>query len=100
MDKKKEKVRFVYHRSPLVVKIIVLVTVVVCIVTLIFLKLTTDGYAKKTQQAWSDAASQEQENQVVQEHIDQIGTPQSTERIAQEELDLFPSDAIIFETID
>ena len=100
MEKKREKFRFVYRRSSLIVKIIVLLTVVLCIGTLITLKLMTGSYERKTQQAWSDAASQEQENQVVQEHIDQIGTPQSTERIAREELDLYPSDAVIFETTE
>ena len=100
MEKKREKVRFVYRRSSLIVKIIVLVTVALLIGTLIFIKVKTEKTNKLTEKAWSDAASQEQENQVVQEHIDQIGTPQSTERIAREELDLYPSDSVIFETTE
>ena len=100
MEKKREKFRFVYRRSSLIVKIVVLFTVVLLIGTLIFIKVKTNKLNSTTQKACSDAASQEQENQVVQDHIDQIGTPQSTERIAREELDLYPSDAIIFETTE
>lgn len=100
MDKQKPKFRFVYRRSSMAVKIIVLATVVLLIGALITIKLVTDHYERKAQQGWADAASQEQKNNQVQEHIDQIGTPQSTQRIAQEELDLYPSDAIIFETTE
>lgn len=100
VEQKKQKFRFVYRRSSLVVKIIVLTTLVVLIGSLITVKLITDNYQRKAQDAWNNAASQEQENNVVQDHIDQIGTPQSTERIAREELDLYPSDAVIFETTE
>ncbi len=100
MENKKPKFRFVYRRSSLAVKIIVLTTIVLLIGSLITIKLVTDSYERRTQQGWSDAADQEQENNVVQQHIDEIGTPQSTQRIAQEELDLYPSDAVIFETTE
>lgn len=100
MEQKKQKIRFVYRRSSLTVKIIVLTTLVLLIAALIIIKLTANSYDRKAQQGWNDAASQEQENNVVQQHIDEIGTPQSTQRIAQEELDLYPSDAIIFETTE
>lgn len=100
MEEKKQKVRFVYRHSSLIVKIIVLSTLVLLIATLIIIKLVTNSYDKKAQQGWADAASQEQENNVVQQHIDEIGTPQSTHRIAQEELDLYPSDSVIFETTE
>ena len=100
MKQKKQKFRFVYRRSSLVVKTIVLTTLVLLIGSLITVKLVTNHYQRKSQEAWNDAASQEQKNNVVQEHIDQIGTPQSTERIAREELDLYPSDSVIFETTE
>ena len=100
MEEKKQKIRFVYRRSSLVVKIIVLTTLVLLIAALIIIKSVTNSYSRKARQGWADAASQEQENNVVQQHIDEIGTPQSTQRIAQEELDLYPSDAVIFETTE
>ncbi len=100
MEEKKQKVRFVYRRSSLVVKVIVLICLILLITTLVIIKAVTGRYERKAQQGWADAASQEQENNVVQQYIDEIGTPQSTQRIAQEELDLYPSDAVIFETTE
>ena len=100
MEEQNKKVRFVYRRSGLVVKIIVLTTLVLLIGALVIMRLATIHYEQKSQDRWIDAASQEQENNLVQQHIDEIGTPQSTERIAREELDLYPSDAIIFETTE
>ena len=100
VEENKQKVRFVYRRSSLAVKVIVLTTVILLISGLAILKLVKKSYDRKTQESWTDAASQQQENNVVQQHIDEIGTPQSTQRIAQEELDLYPSDAVIFETTE
>ena len=68
--------------------------------SLVIMKAVTSHYERKIQQVQADAVSQQQENNVVQQHIDEIGTPQSTQRIAQEELDLYPSDAVIFETTE
>ena len=100
MDQQKPKFRFVYRRSSLAVKIIVITAIVLCIGTLITLSVMTGRYRDKLRQIEAENVSQTRENNQVQEHIDQIGTPQSTERIAREELDLYPSDSVIFETTE
>lgn len=101
MEKKKaNRFRLVYRRSSLAVKILVLATVVLCTAVLITLGIMTHGFQKKTAEANARNAELEQENQKIQQDIDELGTPQSDQRIVYEELDLVDPDTIIFETTE
>ncbi len=101
MEKKKtSQFRLVYRRSSLAVKLIVLVTVVLCTAVLITIGIMTHSYKKRTAEANARNAELIQENQDKEQQISELGTPQSDQRIAYEELGLVDPDTIIFETTE
>ena len=94
----RKRFRLVYRPSPILLKIILLVTIVLCTVVL----LTLQGMIHKTQ-AKADslratAAWYEQENAQLAENIAELGTEKSIRRIAVEELGLVDPDATFFQS--
>lgn len=101
MEQKKEsKLRLVYRRSSLAVKCIVLVAILLCSSVLVWLGISIKINQQKTEQERAQAAELEQENAQQQQKNNELGTPQSTQRIAYEELGLVDPDTIIFETTE
>ena len=97
MDKPlKDRYRFVYRRSPLVVKLIVLTTVALCTAALITTGILISNRRAAIAQQQARARELEQENKVYEENINDLGTPKSTQRIAYEELDLVDPDTTIW----
>lgn len=101
MEKKKNgRFRLVYRRSSLLIKILALVTVVLCTVVLIVLGVSTRYYQNKADAANARNTELEQENQDIKQDISNLGTPESDRQIANEELGLVDPDTIIFETTE
>ena len=98
MEKQKKKVRFVYRRSSLATKIIVLATVLLCIAALICVWAMTEKLEKQNAQESTNATQSAQKNLELEQDIKDVGTEKGMDKIAREELDLYPEDAIIFET--
>ena len=95
-----EHIKLVYRRTPRLTKIVVLLTLVLSAVTL----LTLRGELLKVQ-ANIDATRQqvqqlEQENKQLQDRIDALGTLDSVDQIAKDELDLVDPDSVIFQPED
>lgn len=101
MEKQKEgRFRLVYRRSSLAVKCIVLTAILLCSGVLVWLGISINVNQRKAEEAKARAAELEQEQQRLEENISELGTPQSTQRIASEELGLVDPDTVIFETTE
>lgn len=92
-----QHIKLVYRRTPRLAKIVVLLTLVLSVVTL----LTLRGQLLKAQ-AHIDATRQqvqqlEQENKKLQDSIDALGSLDSVDQIAKDELDLVDPDTEFFQ---
>ena len=92
--------RLVYRRSSNLVKCVVLVTIVLCMVTLITLGIFTAREKARTEELRRKAALLEQENQALRDKIAQLGTGEGMLRYAFEELGLVSPDTVIFEPVE
>ena len=90
------RIRLVYRRSSLLLKCVVLVTIVLSTVALVALRLSIMDAQKQAAQLRAQAAALEQENDLLEKHIAELGTVGSVKRIASQELGLVDPDSIIF----
>ncbi len=93
-----QHIRLVYQRSKPLTKCVVLAALVLSIAA-----LTVLGFARQHAQAKADALRQQAqqlalENEKLEKDIDQLGSVQSIEQIAAEELGLVDPDTVIIET--
>lgn len=92
--------RLVYRPSPLALKIILLVAIVLCTVTLLALRGMILQTKQQADSLRATAAWYEQENAELEENIAMLGTEKSIRRIATEELGLVDPDATFFQNVD
>ena len=90
------RIRLVYRRSPLLLKILVLVTILASAAALLALRISMKSYQEQRQALYTQAVSLQQENADLTERIAELGTKDSIRRIAIEELDLIDPNAEIF----
>ena len=86
-----------YRPGKLVTKIVVICAIVLCMTTLLTLRFISEDLNAQTQELRSQAAELERENEELQQNIDALGSVESDERIAQEELGLAYPDTVIFQ---
>ena len=79
------------------VKVVVICAIVLCMATLLTLRFISEDLNAQTQELRSQAAELERENEELQEKIDALGSVESDERIAQEELGLAYPDTVIIQ---
>ena len=94
------RIRLVYHRSPMFLKVLVLVTILVSAAALLALRSIMLGYRQQSQVLQSQAITLQQENAELTERIAELGTEDSIRRIAKEQLDLVDPNAQFFDTGD
>ena len=82
------RIRLVYRRSPLILKILVLVTILASTAALLALRSQILDYQQQGQVLHSQAVSLQQENAALTTKIAELGTKDSIRRIATEELGL------------
>lgn len=82
------RIRLVYRRSSLLLKILVLVTILVSAAALLALRSQILEYQQQRQVLQSQAVSLQQENAALTAKIAELGTKESIRRIASEELGL------------
>ena len=89
-------IRFVYRRTSLLMKCVILATVVVCAAALVALRVSIQ--ASKAQQADlnQQAAHLLQENRELTKSIAELGTVESVKRIAELELGLVDPNSQFF----
>lgn len=90
-----KRVRLRYRRSSTLTKTVVISTIVVCMAALLMIGWRIDS-AVADYEAKKDLAAQlEQENNKLNENIDGLGSADSIEQIAKDELGMVPSDAVV-----
>lgn len=92
-----EQIRFVYKRSSRLTKIVVLCTIVLSTVTLLTIQSQLQSAQARKDFLQNQAAQLEQENNQLEENIDDLGSVDSVEQIAKDELGLVNPDSIIFQ---
>jgi len=90
------RIRLVYRRSSLLLKILILVTILASAAALLALRGVMVNYQKQSQVLQSQAASLQQENADLTARIAELGTKDSIRRIATEELGLMDPGAQFF----
>ena len=90
------RIRLVYRRSSLLLKILILVTILVSAAALLALRVSMLNYQKQSQVLQSQAISLQQENADLTARIAELGTQASIRRIAIEELDLMNPGSAFF----
>ena len=94
------QIRLVYHRSPKLLKILVLVTILASAAALLALRSIMLGYQQQSQELQSQAIALQQENAELTERTAELGTEDSIRRIAKEQLGLVDPNAQFFDTGD
>lgn len=91
------RIRLVYHRSKPLTKMAVAVVIILSIAALISLGAAQKSVTARMEELRKDAAALEAENRQLQENISILGTPESVERIAIEELDMVKPGTVFFD---
>ena len=91
------RIRLVYKRSKTLTKIIVICAIVLSTAALITLRLTQNDIERQTAALEQQAAQLLIDNEELQEKIDDVGSVQSIQEIAQAELDMVYPDTEFFE---
>ena len=89
------EIQVVYRRSKPLTKVVVIAAIVLSMAALIALRWTQNDILAQIQAMREEAAQLEQENAELREDIDELGSVQSVEEIAQEELGLVNPDTVI-----
>ena len=89
------RVRVKFSRSSRRTKMVVVGMVALSMVALMALNLTITAYRNRTEEAKKEAARLEYENSQLQESIDELGSADSIEDIAKDELGMVPTDAVV-----
>lgn len=93
--KRLKRTRFVYRQSSNFTKTVVATALLLSIVALVSLGIATHN-AKQQAKALADQAAQlEQENGELQDNIDALGSADSVDQIAKDELGLVDPDTIV-----
>ena len=91
------RIRLTYRRTSNLTKIVVTVAILLCMVTLISLRLSTNALIDRTEDLRQKAGVLEEENRDLQENISDLGSNKSVVEIAEEELGMVQPGAIAIE---
>ncbi len=92
---KLKRIRFVYRRSSNFTKTVVATALLLSVVALVTLGIATENARQQAQALKDQAAQLEQDNDRLEENIDSLGSADSVDQIAQDELGLVDPDTII-----
>lgn len=99
MDETKKtspKVKVIFCRSKFLTKVVVIAAIVLSTAALITLRWAQNDLERQNQQIRTEAAALEQKNAELEQKIDQLGSVQSVQDIAEEELGLVDPNTIFF----
>lgn len=91
-----QRIKLVYRRSSMLLKILIMVTILASIAALVALQITIRNYQQQSQVLQSQAATLQQKNETLTQQIAELGTKASIRRIATEELGLIDPNALFF----
>ncbi len=89
-----------YRPSSPLHKAVLAAAILLSSVTLVTLRLGSWEAEDRLAQLKRQAAALEQRNEELRQDIEDLGSPESTRKIAREELDLVDPDTILFEQAD
>lgn len=89
------RIRLVFRQSSRLTKTVVLSAVVLSMAALLTLHLTINATQARAEALKDQAAQLEQENDQLEENIEGLGSADSVEQIAGDELGMVPTDAIV-----
>lgn len=92
-----KRVRIVYTRSSTLTKTVVMSAVALSMVALLALSLSTRIVKDQTEDLTDQAAQLEQENNRLEENVEGLGSADSVEQIAKDELGLVDPDTIVID---
>lgn len=92
-----KRIKLVRRRSTNLSKIVVILTIVLCMGALCTLRLAMNKIENQTEDLRAQAAALEQENRELDEKIQRKGSVQSVQEIAEEELGLVSPDTVIYQ---
>ena len=92
------RIRLTYRRTNNLTKIAVAVAIVLCMATLITLRLSTTSLLNRTEDLRQQAGVLENDNRELNEKISELGSQKSTVEIAEEELGLVQPGAVQIQT--
>ena len=95
--KKLKRIRLVYRRSTPLMKAVVCSAIVLSMATLLTLNLTIGTARDHTAELADQAARLERENKELKENIDNLGSADSVEQIAEDKLGLVDPDTVIID---
>ena len=91
-----QRIRLVYRRSSMLLKILVMVTILASAAALVALRIAIGNYQQQSQVLQSQAAALQQKNETLTQQIAELGTKASIRRIATEELGLVDPNSLFF----
>ena len=94
------RIRLVYRRSSTLLKCVVLATIVLSMAALLALRGAILESRQQQEDLRQQAAILEEENRELEDRIDGLGSVQSVEQIAQDELGLVDPDTVILNPVD
>lgn len=92
---KLRRTRFVYRRSNPFTKTVVATALVLSVIALAALGFAIHDAQNRTQQLKDEAAQLEQDNAQLEDKIDSLGSADSVDQIAKDELGLVDPDTIV-----
>ena len=92
------RIKIEYRRSRPLTKMVAVAAIVLSMVALLTLSWAKYDVQKQTQEMMGEAARLEQENAQLEQKIDSLGSIQSAEQIAQEELGMVSPDTVLIDT--
>jgi cell division protein FtsL len=95
-NNRRPKVRIRFGRTSPLLKVLLIVMLIVCTVSLLTLRATITDVEAQTELLRKQAAQLEKENHNLAQNIAQIGTVQGIKRIASQMLDLVEDGANFF----
>lgn len=91
------RIRIVYRRTKPLTKIVVLAAVAFSMAALIMLHISLGEADSRNRELRQQASVLEQQNSQLEENIDNLGSVQSVQHIAQEELGMVDPNAVAFQ---
>ena len=91
------RIRLTYRRTSNLTKIVVTVAILLCMATLISLRLSTNALTARTEDLRQKAGALEEDNRNLDEKISELGSNKSVVEIAEEELGMVQPGAVVIE---
>ena len=95
LTQKRKRTRVIIRPSSILTRVVITATIVLSIAALLTLRTTQASADARVEDLKSQAAQQKQENDRLEQNIDNLGSLDSVEQIAKDELGLVNPDSVV-----